>query len=417
MATTIGGRGGSAVGAGGAVTGLLGAALLAACAGTPDDGALDDEAAEASSSELVAGLGPHQQPDGPLTDPILFTKGLLDFLRPIPGGNGRACGTCHVLQDQFALTPEHVEARWQALPRGRDGAPDTSYDPLFLPIDANDADGAGKDFTNLRKGLVRVVMKLPANVRIANDASATHVAVWRAVPTVDNTAFTARYQADGRIETLEEQARAAAADHHAVDRIPFGYGILDIAVWERGTFSSVYARRLNRAVTLGRDLPPFPRLDDVATRGKVAFEAKCGSCHGGPFLKAVAPAPAAAPAAPLFGEFVTGGVSELNAAGLETKTYVVVDGGQTTVRASADPGRMLVTGKADDFNRFDVPTLFGVSKTAPYFHDNSAKTLEDAVLHYRRFNALLRAGGTPEAFAPEITDDDVVTIAAFLRAI
>lgn len=31
----------------------------------------------------------------------------------------------------------------------------------------------------------------------------------------------------------------------------------------------------------------------------------------------------------------------------------------------------------------------GVRRTAPYFHDNSSKTLEDVVTHYDRFFAVI----------------------------
>jgi hypothetical protein len=57
------------------------------------------------------------------------------------------------------------------------------------------------------------------------------------------------------------------------------------------------------------------------------------------------------------------------------------DGSETTVR-SPDPRRVLITGDTenlffDSINAFKTPTLWGVSRTAPYFHDNSAflKTL------------------------------------------
>ncbi|RBB96531.1 cytochrome B6, partial [Pseudomonas sp. MWU12-2115] len=45
----------------------------------------------------------------------------------------------------------------------------------------------------------------------------------------------------------------------------------------------------------------------------------------------------------------------------------------------ADLGRFLVTGDEQDRNVFKVPSLRNVALTAPYFHDASAKTLEDAV--------------------------------------
>ncbi|AKV10553.1 MULTISPECIES: cytochrome-c peroxidase [Pseudomonas] len=44
-----------------------------------------------------------------------------------------------------------------------------------------------------------------------------------------------------------------------------------------------------------------------------------------------------------------------------------------------DQGRYLVTGEEEDRNVFKVPSLRNVAVTAPYFHDSSAKTLEEAV--------------------------------------
>ncbi|HEU4578730.1 MAG TPA: hypothetical protein VFS67_10785 [Polyangiaceae bacterium] len=52
---------------------------------------------------------------------------------------------------------------------------------------------------------------------------------------------------------------------------------------------------------------------------------------------------------------------------------------------STDPGRAATTGNPVDFEAFDVPQLRGIANTAPYFHDNSAETLRDAVDLYSRF--------------------------------
>lgn len=46
----------------------------------------------------------------------------------------------------------------------------------------------------------------------------------------------------------------------------------------------------------------------------------------------------------------------------------------------ADYGRYNVTGDPDDKYVFKVPSLRNVELTAPYFHDGSAKSLEDAIL-------------------------------------
>ncbi|MBC8786271.1 MULTISPECIES: cytochrome-c peroxidase [Pseudomonas] len=45
----------------------------------------------------------------------------------------------------------------------------------------------------------------------------------------------------------------------------------------------------------------------------------------------------------------------------------------------ADLGRYLLTKDEEDRNVFKVPSLRNVAVTAPYFHDGSAKTLEEAV--------------------------------------
>jgi cytochrome c peroxidase len=47
------------------------------------------------------------------------------------------------------------------------------------------------------------------------------------------------------------------------------------------------------------------------------------------------------------------------------------------VFVAPDPGRALITGDPNDLLNFKIATLWGIKDTAPYFHDNSARTLED----------------------------------------
>jgi len=56
-----------------------------------------------------------------------------------------------------------------------------------------------------------------------------------------------------------------------------------------------------------------------------------------------------------------------------------------------DPGRGKVTGKPEDTGAFKTPTLRDIAKSAPYFHDGSAKTLEEAV-------DIMLAGGKPNPY-------------------
>lgn len=56
-----------------------------------------------------------------------------------------------------------------------------------------------------------------------------------------------------------------------------------------------------------------------------------------------------------------------------------------------DVGRSKVTNKPEDTGAFKTPTLRDIAKSAPYFHDGSAKTLEEAV-------DIMLAGGKPNQY-------------------
>jgi cytochrome c peroxidase len=56
-----------------------------------------------------------------------------------------------------------------------------------------------------------------------------------------------------------------------------------------------------------------------------------------------------------------------------------------------DPGRGKVTNKPEDTGAFKTPTLRDIAKSAPYFHDGSAKTLEEAV-------DIMLGGGKPNQY-------------------
>jgi cytochrome c peroxidase len=76
--------------------------------------------------------------------------------------------------------------------------------------------------------------------------------------------------------------------------------------------------------------------------------------------------------------------------------------------SSPDPGRALITGRADDTarltfdqaNAFKISPLRGIGQTAPYFHDNSAKSLEDVLDHYEQFFLIVSDPDGPVGPAP-----------------
>lgn len=74
--------------------------------------------------------------------------------------------------------------------------------------------------------------------------------------------------------------------------------------------------------------------------------------------------------------------------------------------SKADLGRFNVTGRDEDRHVFKVPSLRNVARTAPYFHDASAASLEEAV----------RVMGRHQ-LGMELPDNDVTQIVAFLRTL
>ena len=211
-----------------------------------------------------------------------FFKG--DF--PNVHSNGRSCATCHVPEESFQLTPEHVEARFQSLQQRRLKNP-SADDPLFRPIDAND--GAA-DFTNLRShALVRVFIELPKDslgqklVWPVDDPAATIVSVWRSTPTIVNTAFTAPYQLDGRQPTLQAQALGALLNHSEITTLPQLRFLNDVAAFQKEQFSSPAVKQLSQALANGTTPPATdPPLNELELRGKALFAHACAVCHGGP---------------------------------------------------------------------------------------------------------------------------------------
>ncbi len=209
------------------------------------------------------------------------------FEAALSGGNGRSCGDCHVKGRGRGLPADHVRAL-------RKSSPDH---PLFAGIDADDPGAAVKTFNNLSHGLVRVRLPLPDNMDLIDFAgdvttpSDRMVEVWRAVPSIENTAYTGPYLHDGRAATLEEQALGALKSHSAftlpADTLPVHW----MATFERSSFSSDRARRVHEQIEAGvhpldvpipEDDPAFlATLTPAQRSGKEVYDRACTGCHGG----------------------------------------------------------------------------------------------------------------------------------------
>ncbi len=353
---------------------LLGAALVCATA-----------IAVAASG---AGAGPGQ---------ILEGKRL--FEQDTFGGNGRTCQTCHSAATG-TVSPQDAEARFAKDPN----------DPLFLH-DGSD-DGFGTGTSRMRTdATVRMTIKMADNVELADDPSRT-VVLFRGIPTTLNTpALDPELMFDGRQPSLEAQATGAILDH-AQGVVPPPSDLEAIAAFQKTNafFSSPAIRRF--ALEKG----PAPELPQGQTasekRGRRFFEdvppdptdgfrpGLCAHCHSGPLLNQTnqfaqffigLPIPAGQ-------RFISVGVSEFNEGNNPIRHFIFNKGKSNQLDLfSPDPGRALVTGVVDDptlehINAFKISPLRGIRRTAPYFHDNSAKTLEAVAGHYAAFFAVVTQG-------------------------
>lgn len=364
------------------------------------------------------------------------------------GGNGRACADCHMPSDRFQLSPASAEARFQLLEWRRQFDPEAD-DPLFRPIDADDFrinGAAASDFSNLRQnGLIRITFPLPSNIRLIDPAtnapsSEIFVDLWRMVPTVNDVKLTGPdganpwprdpnptggYQLDGRFGTLQEQALGAFISHAEVTTLPSQQILDDLAAFQNVLFTNPRVRVLSDAVDAGIvPLPdPDPPLTDLEEQGKAVFTRACAHCHGGPGQSTTQP-PVVARYHDIFTQCprpvdsVTPPRFSLEPCpprlARNARTYeITLPNGTKVRRTSSDPGRALLTGfvggpaPLDDWNKLDVPGLRGIGRTAPYFHNNSAATLEEVVDHYIEFFKRVRANQPPGVVPPVASTDGV----------
>jgi len=386
---------------------------------------------------------------GSRPDPLAAARGFRAFtdqhLEGL-GGNGRACSDCHMPTDHFQLSPASVENRYQLLQLRRLEDP-SADDPLFRAIDADDFRINGQnasDFSNLREnGLIRITFPLPANIRLIDPATnapseETFVDVWRSVPTVNDVALTGPdvtnqwfrgpnalggYQLDGRAATLQEQALGALVNHAKIQVAPPQQMLDDLAAFEKVQFTNPRVRALSEAVDDGAATLPDPDLPltELQEQGKQVFIRACAQCHGGASqsnaaqpvvrfhdIRSACPRPIDPQGRYAFA------ACEPRLARNERTYQIRLANGTTIRRTSSDPGRALLTGfvggpaATDDWNKFDVPALRGISQTAPYFHNNSAATLEEVVDHYIEFFKLVEVNFPPPATPPAVVTTDGV---------
>jgi cytochrome c peroxidase len=307
------------------------------------------------------------------------------------GGNGRTCQTCHS-DATGTVSPQDAATRFLADPN----------DPLFVHDGSDDGQGHGVT-RMLSSATILVKIPLPPNVKLADDPAATSVTVRRGIPTLFNTpALDPVLMLDGRQPTLEDQAMGAIRDHAQNILVPSAEELHNIAEFQKTNqfFSSPAFKNFAK----GKAAPGLPQGRTASEkRGRVFFEdlppdptngfrpGLCAHCHSGPLQNMTNEFvdDFIAPGIPAGLRFFSIGVSEFNTAGNPARDFIF---NGTDVVHSPDPGRALITGQLQDANFFKISPLPGIRNTAPYFHDNSAKTLEDVAAHYANFFRFVTGG-------------------------
>lgn len=221
-------------------------------------------------------------------------------------------------------------------------------------------------------------------------------------PTVYNAYFHVAQFWDGRAADLAEQAKGPILnpvemgipdEKTAVNRIraiqeypalfaqafpgekdPITYNNIATAIAE---FEKSLATPCNFDKYLSGDMKV---LTEEEHKGLQLFVEKgCVSCHMGPGL----------------------GGSMYQKFGLVNGPYWTYTGSKRQ-----DKGRSDITKRADDEYFFKVPSLRNIAKTAPYFHDGSVATLEEAV----------RIMGTAQ-LGQDLKEEEVKAIVAFLNTL
>lgn len=329
--------------------------------------------------------------------------------------NGRTCFTCHRGPDTaFGLGSLPLSSH----------IPLT--DTLFTEI-AADAGGDPDAMFNLDQlGLTKYRINRFNPTRDIEDPY-RQVFGWRKAPTLTNVAFAHGFLTDGRGRVMFETARGAVFSHTQSSDERFDDLIRarrsdfdDLEAFLFGIVSDPQLLALRDPSHADHDAlveNPFITVDlqadgpsaevlQARTAGRKVFQDYCyRSCHNTPNVfnnlsnvegtgNGERPEDFA-PMAPSVGRNFDVGVSERNAHGLRFSRDmgggvfqpIVIplaneDGSTNEHLVETDIGLAASTGRTEDIGRFKVPQLRNLAANAPYFHDNSAATIEEVVDYF-----------------------------------
>ena len=354
-------------------------------------------------------------------------------------GNGRNCGTCHRADNNFTIDPNYIA-----------GLPQT--DPLFVaenqPALAGLENSAllrkyGLVLTNVDGPGVDVFRSVPHTLSLATTTKGETIAAGGDFVADEAFAAATGWSGDGApgSGSLREFTLGAVAQHFTktlarqagVDfRVPTGAELDAI---------QAYLLSLGRS----KDYPVYQLtfLDPLTQAGKALFDTKQNICthntaqSGGPSPAAHCPG----------GESVVTGATancngcHQNAGGRSSTTNANPTRNTGVENFKIHPARLVKTDLAYDGGfgvsqrtscgpnadqtcygdgRFNTAPLIEAADTAPFFHNHSVSTLEEAVASYNSDAFNLSPGSATSKGANrqvKLDSTQIVAVASFLRAI
>ena len=295
------------------------------------------------------------------------------FFNETFGGNGRTCGTCHREEDDLGLRPATIAA----LPPS---------DPLFLAeTDAS--------LTQLEHP---PLMRSPRALILENIDGFGHAPVFRGSPHLLNIALTAPYGLSGEFADLRVFTTGAVMQHFPKTLARQEGTDFRLPTEDELIAMEAFMNSVNLPADRGFALENFVTTAQQRRGSDLFFgAAKCFNCHNGAVLADSVAA-------------LGGGNRNFNTG--------VVNQRINLENHAENPGGGALPLEAGGLREFNTPPLMGVARTAPFFHDNSAATLEDAVRFYdgAEFNS---SPGGALVGRIQLTNAQVGDIAAFLESL
>lgn len=323
-------------------------------------------------------------------------RGANRFFRGKFGGNGRSCGTCHRVEDNFTISPEFIGA---LPPRDR----------LFV---------AEQQFaltTLERPAMLRTLGLIVENVDGTDDlenkftlrsiphtlSMSTSINSGRTEPPLDATGWSGDgAPGDG---TLRDFLTGAVVQHYPKD-LSRTDGV-SFNLPGNAALNQVEAFQLGLGRTNELDINTVTVNDNRASDGIGVFLAnRCNGCHSN----------AGANIGPGINLNFDTGVERLTP-GANLIPRDGGFGGQGEVNFNFDASG---NGILDSFGtgKFNTPPLIEAADTGPFFHNNSARTIEDAIAFYNTSEFNNSPAGV--AGAPiDMTGAEVIDMGRFLRVL